>query len=400
MAEDLFSDWSFEGVRWKVRSDYLAAFSEGIYPQVVRALAGREADIIKKGPARTVFRICCRAEGRRENLVCKEYRTPTLFDKLRFLFKKSKGLIEWRKFLQVNERGIATVEVIAAGEARRYGFLAGNYLLSRELTDSYSLDKFILRRLASIGKKEAGKLVREGVKELAGFVLKIHESGLIHKDFHAGNILMRLEGKKLSFYLIDLDRVVFRKKLSPEERLENLVVFNRFFFPLFSRITRLRFFKEYVQGYAPFERDLKNLAGMIERKTEQSLRALWRKRDIRCMGSNKYFAGLKRGAVKWIVRKKYLSPALEKILENPEAAYASGKLLEESGPKEVSRVLANDFPNPLLIKKYPAGLEGGACLFCQGYRRSEDNCPRNRKTARAFEEEFLDYGGDSGRSEA
>jgi hypothetical protein len=63
MAKERFGDCSIDGIKWKVRRDYLNVFPGEIYPHIARDLADPETDIIKKGPARTVFRIRCTVEG-------------------------------------------------------------------------------------------------------------------------------------------------------------------------------------------------------------------------------------------------------------------------------------------------------------------------------------------------
>ena len=62
---------------------------------------------------------------------------------------------------------------------------------------------------------------------LAGFVRRLHDAGVHHHDFHAGNVLLRTtkDGAREPM-LIDLHAVTLGGPLSLGARLGNLVQFN------------------------------------------------------------------------------------------------------------------------------------------------------------------------------
>ncbi len=79
------------------------------------------------------------------------------------------------------------------------------------------------------------------VGELSGF--ELHLAGVEHADFHAANILVRLEpdGASRGLWLIDLHRVYFRSGLSDEQRFRNLAFLHQFFTGKSTKADRLRF---------------------------------------------------------------------------------------------------------------------------------------------------------------
>ena len=58
--------------------------------------------------------------------------------------------------------------------------------------------------------------------EIANFTVKQHDCGILHLDYNPGNILTRLNGDKIDFSLVDLNRIRFTL-LGWKERISGLI---------------------------------------------------------------------------------------------------------------------------------------------------------------------------------
>ena len=51
---------------------------------------------------------------------------------------------------------------------------------------------------------------------------KLHDTGIVHNDLHAGNILLKDIDTNPAFYYIDLNRARKRRKLTCQQRMRDL----------------------------------------------------------------------------------------------------------------------------------------------------------------------------------
>ena len=83
----------------------------------------------------------------------------------------------------------------------------------------------------------------------------MHSEGIYHKDLHLKNILIGKRDDRLSeIYIIDFDKTDIKEKLTPKEKVKNLLRFNRSIekYKLkggpITRADQMRFFKEYFNN--------------------------------------------------------------------------------------------------------------------------------------------------------
>ena len=62
----------------------------------------------------------------------------------------------------------------------------------------------------------------EVIRQFAKFTVKLHESGVKFDDYSPGNVLIKKDGDKYEFYLVDLNRMSFNTKISLTTRMENV----------------------------------------------------------------------------------------------------------------------------------------------------------------------------------
>ena len=67
-----------------------------------------------------------------------------------------------------------------------------------------------------------GAFREEVTKSFARFAAHLHNSGFLHKDFSAGNILFDRIGERFHFSLLDTNALKWGKKISVERGCQNL----------------------------------------------------------------------------------------------------------------------------------------------------------------------------------
>lgn len=253
------------GVSWKLRADFAAE----LLPSLQSAAAGPERDgeieTVKTGPHRTVYRLRASAD----EYYLKHFRTYHWKGLLVNLVRPTKAESEWRAALRIAELGLPTFEPVALGIARRGGLVADSYLVSRGIHDAVPLDEFATQELrpavasASVGEEAVRRAeLRQALTIAVGeLTARLHLAGVEHADFHAANVLVRLEPDgRPRLWLIDLHRVYFRSRLSEDRRYRNLAFLHQFFVGKSTRADRLRFYLAYrrvwQKGSATTRREL------------------------------------------------------------------------------------------------------------------------------------------------
>lgn len=100
---------------------------------------------------------------------------------------------------QVSEKGIPTLDVLAAGVERSWGPFYRGWLLTREISGASDLWQAVRH---SLYQREDPTLL----KAVAQAIRRMHRNGISHVDLHMKNILVRSEEGKPRIYLIDFDK--------------------------------------------------------------------------------------------------------------------------------------------------------------------------------------------------
>ncbi|MBI3866883.1 MAG: hypothetical protein HY290_33805 [Planctomycetia bacterium] len=237
------------GVSWTVRADLAPA----VLPRLQRAAhdpsRDGSAETVKTGPHRTVYRLSLPSG----EFYLKHFRNYHWKERLLNLVRPTKAEIEWRAAVRIAGLGLPTFEPVALGYARRDGLVADSFLVSRGIPTAIPLDEFTAVTLLPAAERPAVPPTRRqcelrsslatAVGELCA---RLHLAGVEHADFHAANILVRIEPDGAPrLWLIDLHRVHFRRALSDEQRYRNLAFLHQFFVCKSTRADRLRFFRAY-----------------------------------------------------------------------------------------------------------------------------------------------------------
>ncbi len=237
------------GVEWLMRADLVDKLLPAIgRPAELGATDGVET--VKTGPHRTVYRLTL-AGG---NFYFKHFRTADARALLQNVVRPSKAEREFEAAARIARQGLPTFEPVALGRLLRRGIVHDSFLISREIPNVRSLDRFVIDELAAAGRLAPARHVAGRQSELrqrlavalGELAARLHRASVDHADFHAANVLIGTEADGLpELWLIDLHNLRFRRALSKRQRYDNLALLHQFFAGTSGRADRLRFYRAY-----------------------------------------------------------------------------------------------------------------------------------------------------------
>jgi len=376
-TEDRFVRVETAGVAWTVRADLAPQLVPGLRKAVVNPSAERTVETVKTGPHRTVYRLSLAAG----EFYLKHFRANNWKTLLLNALRPTKADLEWNAALRIAQLGLPTFESVALGRIRRNGLVADSFLVSRGITQAIPLDEFASLTLQPVieqigqptdpnacRQSELRQQLASALGELAG---RLHLAGVEHADFHAANVLVRIDADGLpQLWLIDLHRVYFRHVLSLDQRFNNLAFLHQYFTDKSTRADRLRFYRAYRLA-------LKNFAASpacddtsderIEIAALESCLAAgahrgWKRADRAWRRGNRHVRKLDNtfGGCRGIVA---LSPAwLQTVRDDPERLFRENVQIwhKQTAKHRVAQIALN---NPLVA---PAGSVFFKCIEERG----------------------------------
>lgn len=132
----------------------------------------------------------------------KRYHKPSLLNAFIYSsgIRKAKGLRAYLYPEILLAKDIETPESVAYIEERRWGIIRHSYYISIQCPYGH--------RLYEIGN--AAPEVYEPLAEaLAAMTVRMHENGVLHRDFSPGNILWDVKDGKYRFSIVDINRMYF-----------------------------------------------------------------------------------------------------------------------------------------------------------------------------------------------
>ncbi len=239
-------------VHWKVHPGYANLFFDENNFRLDEWNQSNCLEIIKTGPHRTVYRVQLEEEG----VYLKHYKTPDWKSKVQNFVRPSKAMLEWNIEKKMTSYGLPTIETVAIGQKIKYGQVSENYLISREIKLTETLQDFVERLLEGDSQQISLMHRRFLASKLGHIIGKMHSGFFDHQDLHSGNVLVRVDpllGVRL--WIIDLHAIRCKKNLSKDWVFANLALFNNYFARLASRTDRRRFFHSY---WKTIQSNLKN----------------------------------------------------------------------------------------------------------------------------------------------
>jgi heptose I phosphotransferase len=302
-----------------------------------------QASIVKHSAHRTVYRVNL------PGLSCyiKHNRVTGPRSWVREVVRGCKSVNECERLLSIAARGVPTAQAIAVGETGS-GLMPGDsFLVTLALDDVETLRTVVENRLPSVPEPARASLRFALVDALAQLLGRMHDAGVRHHDLHAGNILVRNRDGRPELFLIDLHAVKLGAPLAWKASRDNLVLLHRWAVLRVSRADRLRFWKAYCSArrHGPSSPVLawsvaRLFAEDIEERTWQSNFQFWRRRDLRCRRSTRYFRRVRsKVAAGHVVTD--LDPDLVKLfLADPDAPFGAKwvRLLKDSRSSTVAQL--------------------------------------------------------------
>ncbi|MFD1315731.1 lipopolysaccharide kinase InaA family protein [Namhaeicola litoreus] len=147
------------------------------------------------------------------NLNVKAFKVPHFINQLAYRWvRKSKAKRSFEHAETLLSKDIGTPKPVAYVENKEGLFLKDSYYFSQQLT--YNLTYRTLIDEPHYPDHE--RILREFTR----FTFKMHEKEVLFKDHSPGNTLIVNQSGRYEFYLVDLNRMEFRK-LTFEERMKN-----------------------------------------------------------------------------------------------------------------------------------------------------------------------------------
>ena len=337
-AQAHFERFTAHGLRWVAE----AGFAETVRRDA-RVWRPGGADIVKTGPARRVW--CFRPEGAPGEVYVKENLLAEVTDTLKYVFGPSKAEKEWRRLLRLRERGVPVPRPLAVGVRRRGPILQSSVLVTEGLGAAEPLVKYFAAHAPSASHAEVAAFTRS----FAAFVRRLHEAGVVHRDFHAGNIMVEGPPGDARFHLLDVYEVRIAERVPRRKLLKNLAVLGHFFCRTVPRHCRARFLKEYLDGSG----DYRDAARVIERRAERGMRKIWARRDKRIFGENKYFRHVRVDDLLGHRRRSEAGAAAVKLFTHGDVFDSADEVIKDSRSSKiaVSRAEAGAGEAALMVKR-------------------------------------------------
>jgi len=208
-----------------------------------KALASGEG-VLKDGRRTAVTRVRRGADW----LCVKEYRSSGLLDRMKDWLRGPRAERAWRAAERLGRCGVPTPEPIAAIERRGVG-----YLVTRFVEDGVPLNRLLAERFG--GALSPGEVAskRSLVRRLAAWLRRVHDCRIYHDDWSCKNILAAERAEGWQFWLLDLDSVSPRRRLTWRRRVKNLGQLADTPAGI-SRTDRMRFLVVYAAGDASLAR--------------------------------------------------------------------------------------------------------------------------------------------------
>ena len=144
----------------------------------------------------------------------KSFKPPHMINSFAYKYlRKSKAKRSFEYARELLTRGINTPEPLAFFEYSGFLGLKKSYYFSAHLNYDYNF--------YDLGGNYREPFFEDLLRQFARFAYELHERGVYHKDFSAGNILITHQDQESSFYLIDLNRMKFID-LDFDLRMKNL----------------------------------------------------------------------------------------------------------------------------------------------------------------------------------
>lgn len=260
---------------------------------------------------------------------------------------KAKGGHEFHMNRSLDALGINVPFCVAYGQEKLLGLTSKEYLITKEVTDSYTAADY---RLNIFRKLPYGEQLRV-IRAFVAFIRDLHSKGIEHYDLHVGNILVKSENDNHHFYLLDLYESGIKHPLRSKDILKNLVRLNLMFYITVEDSLKYYFFRTYFEGRMS-KREKKESLEKINRLSLRLAVKRWTKRRKRCLQTNSDFHRTKTNGT--FIHVKKGRDDIKEIVMSPDIYLSEkhGSVVIKTGcTVTASKVSIEASPN-LFLKRY------------------------------------------------
>jgi len=252
-----------------------------------------QVEMVKDNMVRTVARLPDPDRPDGPGYFVKRFKLKKTKEKLKHLLIPTKARHEWRICRALQSDGIPTCDVLAIAEQKRGPFFTEAFLVSREVQDATTLKQFILE-WDSKDQEWDETYKAQVVEELARLTGSLARLGYYHRDYHAGNILIRPQspaGERL--WVVDLHRIS-QRALRRRQVLRMLAMLaDSSKLPAVNTGHRLRFLSIFLREWQgrkrPGKQRLRKWGRAIEHRRARLHRRHMRSRTRRCLTESTMF---------------------------------------------------------------------------------------------------------------
>lgn len=306
---------------WRVRPEY-ADRAQGIEDRIEQAKKGPHARSIKKTDGRRDIWAIPLVKGSDKMAFVKHYSRPRFSKQLKYFVRKSRTLQEWEMGLKLEGMGLPVPRHLAMGERRVLGLLQEDYLVQESLEGYRDFESWFREKWQGVKAGPEIKRKREDIRSLAELVRRMHDKGVLQRDFKADSVMVGPEG---DFKLVDLERALIVKDeggLSITLRIANLAKIDQALGFIASIADRLRFLGYYFQGDNLTREKLREYARRIGELAELEFRKQAQDRREWIMADNvsfrRYrFPGFRVISIRMVPSESY-RPVIKKIQKAAE----------------------------------------------------------------------------------
>lgn len=281
--------------------------------------AGR-VQVVKTGPHRTVYRLQLESGC----FYLKHYRVSDWKAMAQNIIRPCRALLEKRAAGQIAALGIPTFQTVAVGRRIVGGLVGESFLISREIADASVLDAFVAEPLGTMPEPSRTIVRQQLAVALGELAARLHHGRLIHRDFHAGNVLMRIgPDNAVSLWLIDLHAVSRVRRMTLGHIERNLAMFGHFFSRYATASDRIRFFRAYWRLAPKQTGSFAQIARRIDACCRTTSRKFIRRADYKWARGNRRLIIVDSDTVQCRGLACLGKEVLAAIRDNPERLFAT-----------------------------------------------------------------------------
>jgi tRNA A-37 threonylcarbamoyl transferase component Bud32 len=298
MSRHSFTKSSNREMKGWIKEEIFDLLPSHFFENPVSSIEEMGGEVIKKSKRRMAAILTLPNQQR---IFFKRDRIEGWVESFKYLLFRSKARKEWFIAGQLRKKNLNIPNPLGWMEKTRLGFVKESYYLSEAMGNGTS---FI--------EDPVKKMEDSSLDELAETVRRIHDSGLFHKDLHAGNFLW--DGA--SFFLTDLHRAKIVRSVSFKQRLLNLSQLFHSLRSTWDKGKRLRFMNRYFEGNpVPSEKKeefFRKIGTLMDRLQMRQ----WRSRTKRCLKESTEFSLKKEKGVTIYHRRDFPVDRLRKVVED------------------------------------------------------------------------------------